>query len=484
MCGKFIAFCRVLLYNDGMELNADLKNCENKRVCVALSGGGDSMALLHWLCGAAAANGIKLSAVNVEHGIRGESSRADSEFVKSVCDRMRVPLFSYSADVPSLAKEWGMGTEDAARRVRYRLFLRILQEDKADVIVTAHHAGDNAESVLFNLFRGSALAGAGGIRDFIPAKELAERFMPEIAAEQVLDSKGIARPFLGVSKGKILEYLRENGLSWREDETNSDTAYTRNFLRHEILGRIKERFANAEEALYRFSCMAREDDAYLYSLTDEYYTEGEVCTIDESAPKPLFYRCALRALKHFGVEKDYTQANLDDMYALSQGRNGARADLPQGVCAVREYGKIAVFLAKEPCYGGEYIFSEGEFTFGDMLAKVQRGGKIGDGEKKGRYKNLTIDAEKLPQNCVLRLRKEGDVFQKFGSGTKKLKEFLIDKKIPKRERDQLPVLASGKEIYAVFGVEISEKCKLDENSGQIYTLSLYEKGEKDKCIRT
>lgn len=467
-----------------MELSADLKNCKNKCVCVALSGGGDSMALLHWLCGAASANGIKLSAVNVEHGIRGESSRADSAFVKSVCDRMRVPLFSYSADVPSLAKEWGLGVEDAARRVRYCIFLRLLQEDKADVIATAHHAGDNAESVLFNLFRGSALAGAGGIRDFIPAKELAERFIPELAAEAALENKGIVRPFLGVSKEKILEYLRERGLAWREDETNSDTAYTRNFLRHEILGRVKERFENAEEAICRFSCMAREDDMYLYSLTDEYYTEGDVCTIDERAPKPLFYRCALRALKHFGVEKDYTQANLDDMYALVQGRNGARADLPQGISAAREYGKIAVYRAKRPCFDEEYIFSEGEFAFGDMLAKVQRGGNIGDGKTQGRYKNLVIDAEKLPQNCVLRLRKEGDVFQKFGSGTKKLKEFLIDKKIPKRERDQLPVLVSGKEVYAVFGVEISEKGKLDENSGQIYTLSLYEKGERNKCIRT
>lgn len=347
-----------------MELNADLKNCENKRVCVALSGGGDSMALLHWLCGAAGANGIKLSAVNVEHGIRGESSRADSAFVKSVCDRMQIPLFSYSADVPSLAKEWGMGTEDAARRVRYRIFLRILQEDKADVIVTAHHAGDNAESVLFNLIRGSALAGACGIRDFIPAKELAERFMPEIAAETVLQGKGIARPFLGISKEKILEYLRENGLSWREDETNSDTSYYPKFLRHEILGRIKERFENAEEALYRFSCAAREDDAYLYSLTDEYYSEGEVCTIDERTPKPLFYRCALRALKHFGVEKDYTQTNLDDIYALAQGRNGRKADLPQGICAVREYGKIAVFRAKPSDFGEEYVFRKGDLLSG------------------------------------------------------------------------------------------------------------------------
>ena len=338
-----------------MELNADLKNCENRRVCVAFSGGGDSTALLHCLC-AAAESGITLSTVNVEHGIRGESSRADTAFVKEVCERWKIPLYSYSADVPALAKEWGLGVEDAARRVRYRIFLRLLSEDRADVIATAHHAGDNAESVLFNLFRGSALAGAGGIRDYIPARELAERFMPEMAAERVLENKGIVRPLLGVAKEKITEYLREQGLSWRGDETNADTAYTRNFLRHEILDRVRVRFENADEAVYRFSRAAREDDAYLYSLTDGYYTEGEVCTIDERAPKSLFYRCALRALRKFGVEKDYTRANLDEIYALTQGENGKTANLPRGICAAREYGKIALFCAKErpSC---EYAFS-------------------------------------------------------------------------------------------------------------------------------
>ena len=470
------------MYNEGKKLNADLKNCENRRVCVAFSGGGDSTALLHCLC-AAAESGITLSAVNVEHGIRGESSRADTAFVKEVCERWKIPLYSYSADVPALAKEWGLGVEDAARRVRYRIFLRLLSEDRADVIATAHHAGDNAESVLFNLFRGSALAGAGGIRDYIPARELAERFMPEMAAERVLENKGIVRPLLGVAKEKITEYLREKGLSWREDETNADTAYTRNFLRHDILDRVRARFENADEAVYRFSRAAREDDAYLYSLTDGYYTEGEVCTIDERAPKPLFYRCALRALRKFGVEKDYTRANLDEIYALTQGENGKTANLPRGICAAREYGKIALFCAKErpSC---EYAFSEGEFAFGDLTVAVRRGGKIEEKREENGFRTLVIDADKLPQNCVFRLRKEGDVFQKFGSGTKKLKEFLIDKKIPKRIRDTLPVLACGKEVYAVLGTEISEKGKLDKNSGRIYTLSLYEKGENNKCIRT
>ena len=136
------------------------ENCKSKRVCVALSGGGDSVALLYALKEKAGEWNMPLSAVNVEHGIRGESSLADTEFVKKLCGKENIPLYCYSEDVPRLAEEWGMSAEAAARAVRYRIFLDILRQDKADCIATAHHAGDNAESVLFNLFRGSALTGA------------------------------------------------------------------------------------------------------------------------------------------------------------------------------------------------------------------------------------------------------------------------------------------------------------------------------------
>lgn len=228
-------------------MNIDVFACRGKRVCVALSGGGDSVALFHCLKECAPRCGITLSAVNVEHGIRGESSRADSAFVKELCARENVPLFFYSADIPALAKERGTGVEEAARRYRYEMFFRLLREDKADVIATAHHAGDNAESVLFNLFRGSSLTGAGGIRAFMKGAELAKEIAPAEARAlaPALAGKGIARPLLGVSKAEILQYLRENNLQWREDETNADTAYTRNFLRREVLAPAREQIGRA-----------------------------------------------------------------------------------------------------------------------------------------------------------------------------------------------------------------------------------------------
>ena len=459
------------MYNERMNAG-EFAKLHNRRVCVALSGGGDSVALLHILQEAASSCGIALSAVHVEHGIRGESSAGDAEFVRRLCEEQGVPLRVYAKDVPRLAREWGIGIEDAARRVRYEIFLGILSEDFADVIATAHHAGDNAESVLFNLFRGSAMTGAGGIRSWIAAEELAERF--GVTAEPLRD-KWIVRPLLGVPKSEIEEYLRKNGLQWREDESNADTSYARNFLRREIMDKVRTRFAEADRSLYRFSRLAREDDDYLYSLTDAYYTEGERCIIAESAPKPLFYRCIVRALKHLGAEKDYTLENLDGVYGLLAGENGKTVHLPCGIRAAREYGKICLFREAE-AERKEYAFGEGEFAFSGRIAAVYRGKR----EEKGA---LYADAAKFPSDCVIRLRREGDVFRKFGSGTKKLKEFFIDKKIPKRERDRLPVIACGKEVFAVFGAEISDKVRLDGGSEQIYTLILYEEGE-EKCTRT
>ncbi len=452
------------MYNSGMKL--DLENCMGKRVCVAFSGGGDSLALFHALFSA----GVRLSAVNVEHGIRGESSRADSLFVREVCKKYGVPLYAFSEDVPALAAQWGMGLEEAARKVRYLCFLRVLREDRADVVATAHHALDNAESVLFHLFRGCSLTGAGGIRAFLPAEELAKR----LTCESMPAGKGIVRPMLGVSKAEIEAYLREHSLTPRTDESNADTAYTRNFLRHHIVKPATLRFPQLENAMFHFSRTAREEDEYLYSLAKKRFAAGDACTFPASLPKPLLLRCAVLALRHFGVEKDYTLSNLEDVYALAQGNSGKSVCLPCGLCAAKEFGRIAVYPVGAG--GCESIpFAEGEFSFGDFLVRIGRG----KGENA-----LYFDADKLPQNCLFRTRKEGDVFQKFGASPKKLKDFLIDRKIPCRLRDRLPVLACGSEVYAVCGAEISEKIRVDATSKNIFHILLIKKGEEHSCIRT
>lgn len=459
-----------------MKLSLSPKTYRNKRICVALSGGGDSVALLYALQERAGEWNMALSAINVEHGIRGESSRADTEFVKQLCERENIPLYCYSEDVPCLAEEWGMSAEAAARTVRYRIFLDILRQDKADYIATAHHAGDNAESVLFNLLRGSALTGAGGIRGFVNARELAAAISPETRAEDadILRGKGIVRPLLSVPKSEILAYLRENKLEWREDESNADTAYTRNFLRQEVLAPARERFPALDKALYNFSRAAREDDEFLYTLAEEYFTAGEVCFVSENAPKPLFLRACVLALRHFGVEKDYTLQNLLDICDIAEGENGKAVDLPRGIVARREYGAVSFYRKEPPRTAPEYPFGEGEFAFGKLCVRIVRGKH--PAESSALRRALYIDGARLPANCVLRTRKEGDVFQKFGSGTKKLKEYFIDEKIPQRLRGGIPLVACGKEVFAVCGVEISEKVKIGENA-DVYTILLTEKGE-------
>lgn len=459
-----------------MKLSLSPKTYRNKRICVALSGGGDSVALLYALQERAGEWNMSLSAINVEHGIRGESSRADTEFVKKLCERENIPLYCYSEDVPRLAEEWGMSAEAAARTVRYRIFLDILRQDKADYIATAHHAGDNAESVLFNLFRGSALTGAGGIHGFVNARELAVAISPETRAEDadILRGKGIIRPLLSVPKSEILAYLCENKLEWREDESNADTAYTRNFLRQEVLAPARERFPALDKALYSFSRAAREDDEFLYTLAEEYFTAGEVCFVSENAPKPLFLRACVLALRHFGGEKDYTLQNLLDICDIAEGENGKAADLPQGIVARREYGAVSFYRKEPPQNAPEYPFGEGEFAFGKLCVRIVRGKH--PAESSALRRALYIDGARLPENCVLRTRKEGDVFQKFGSGTKKLKEYFIDEKIPQRLRGGIPLVACGKEVFTVCGVEISEKVKIGENA-DVYTILLTEKGE-------
>ena len=191
------------------------KNLFNKKevVAVAISGGADSVCLLHLLHTNAKALDITVKAINVEHGIRGESSLQDSQFVKDFCALINVELKSYTVNAPSFAKQKGYSLEQAARVLRYECFDNALIEGFCDKIATAHHAGDNAETVLFNILRGSALSGVCGI------------------SESAYNGK-IIRPILKVTKQEISAYLKEHNLPFVFDSTNSEEKYSRNYIRN------------------------------------------------------------------------------------------------------------------------------------------------------------------------------------------------------------------------------------------------------------
>lgn len=485
-------------------MDIDLTPWRGRRVCIALSGGGDSVALFDWCVRHAAANSITLSAVHVEHGIRGSASQQDAAFINTLCARACVPLFCFAEDVPALAAAWGTGLEEAGRRVRYARFCKLLAEDRADVVFTAHHAGDNAESVLLNLFRGASLAGAGGIRAFLPAEELCARFAPEFltarpgapvldppAAPEFLSAsvsasvaapslagKGVARPMLALPKTEIEAYLAARALTWRTDESNADPSFARNFVRAAVLAPAKQRFPAAERHLYAFSRLAQEDEAFLSSLAAARLTRQEDGSfrIPQETPRPLFFRACARAFRALGAE-DASLASFQAAASLLSARSGAERDLPCGVRAVREYGAVVLFRPA-PAADYAYPFAKGEFACGAYTVRIEAGGV--PKKERGLMRPLCFDAAALPRGCLLRPRRAGDTFTKFGGGTKKLKDWLIDRKIPRRLRD-LPVIACGGTVYAVCGAEISEQVRPGENASPC-TITIYRQGETQQCI--
>lgn len=474
-------------------MDIDLTPWRGRRVCIALSGGGDSVVLFDWCVRHAAANSITLSAVHVEHGIRGSASQQDAAFINTLCARACVPLFCFAEDVPALAAAWGMGLEEAGRRVRYARFCKLLAEDRADVVFTAHHAGDNAESVLLNLFRGASLAGAGGIRAFLPAEELCARFAPELLAVSPaspgffsapltggapsLAGKGVARPMLALPKAEIEAYLAARALTWRTDESNADTSFARNFVRAAVLAPAKQRFPAAERHLYAFSRLAQEDEAFLSSLAVARLTRQEDGSfrIPQETPRPLFLRACARAFRALGAE-DASLSSFEAAASLIGARSGAERDLPCGVRAVREYGAVVLFRPA-PAADYAYPFAEGEFACGAYTVRIEAGGV--PKKERGLMRPLCFDAAALPRGCLLRPRRAGDTFTKFGGGTKKLKDWLIDRKIPRRLRD-LPVIACGGTVYAVCGAEISEQVRPGENASPC-TITIYRQGETQQC---
>ena len=223
------------------------------RVCVALSGGADSVALLRTLHTAnstsRAAVGVGLSAVHVHHGIRGEEADADQRFVEQLCGGLSIPLHLRHVDVPARAAAHRETLEEAARHARYEIFRTLLQSGETDSVVTAHTMDDQTETVLMKLLRGAWTEGLGGIH---PILTIPISGKPE---------GRILRPFLCTRRREIEAYLQALGQTWREDASNADPAFTRNRLRHQLLPQLREFNPNLDQTLSNLAELAREDEA-------------------------------------------------------------------------------------------------------------------------------------------------------------------------------------------------------------------------------
>ena len=413
-----------------------------ERVAVAVSGGRDSMFLLHLLTRARQTLGIDLCAVHVHHGLREESDREET-FVRDFCESAEVPLRVFRVSVPDFCRERRVSAEEGGRILRYRCFETAFREDFCDKIAIAHHRGDNAETVLFHLIRGCGARGARGLLPFVPAK---------------YEGKAYIRPILNLSRERISAYVAKQGVPFSEDATNADLTYSRNRLRHQALPALERAHAGAIENLCAFGSRMAALTEYLAAAAKEYLRGADGIALD--TPEVLLAEAAGACLSGLGAETDLSAAHLRALAALEKGRNGARCDLPGGVTAERQYDRIRFFRAAQKEHK-RFPFGFGAFELGEYLVEISetpgRGGRL-----------LSADFSAIPADAVLRFPETGDVFRKFGGGRKKLSDLFTDWKVPRSDRAGVPLVASGNRVLCVLTRDISADLACGKDSRIIY----------------
>lgn len=447
-------------------------------VVAGVSGGADSVCLLYVLSEYRKQVDFQIIVIHVEHGIRGEESLRDAGFTEELCERMKAPFRMEQICVQQKARECGLSVEEAGRKARYEIFEQERQKYKNGKIAVAHNQNDQAETVLWNLCRGTGLKGLGGIR---PVRD------------------HIIRPLLFTSRERIEQILVEAGLSWRTDRTNLTEAYTRNRIRLSILPemnqtlneRSTEHIAKTAAHLWQVQAFIEEetDRAVQCCITVDRAKNGSQVKISlpEFANFPKLIRQEL--LRH-GIEqcsgslRDVGSVHIDALMELADMDCGKEVSLPANLRAVRE--KELIRIAK---------MDSGEYLDCDEVQAIQ----IGDSgiyhvpgwtisveiiendpslfqkiyEEKTYTKWISCDTIKC--KSMLRHRRTGD-YLLVGKerGRKKLKDFFIDRKIPKDQRDKLWILADGAHILWIPGYRISEGAKVLPETKKVMKIQITE----------
>lgn len=439
------------------------------KIIVAVSGGPDSMCLLHLLFSLKYKYDIKLIAAHVNHGLRGEEADKDEDYVRQYCRSIDVPFYSIKVDLNKLAKEKKISCESAGREVRYNFFEDLMHKTNAQKIALAHNANDQAETVLMRLMRGTGVEGLTGIKP-------------------VRDNIFI-RPIINISRDEIEEYCDKHKLSPRIDKTNLESIYTRNKIRLDLIPYIKENFnKDVIGAINNLVFMVTKDNEYLEIISKEKYkkycSKKDLKVIinkdafnEHEAILTRIIRLSLLELK--GNLLDLEKVHIYDIINVQANETGKRIILPDQIIAYNNYGNIELYKQKDLTVlrnDDEYNLSLNDTAeISEMNLKVSTS-ILPKGSNINYKENEMIkyfDYDKVQEKMIIRFRRNGDKFTPFGmKGSKKLKDLFIDLKIPQEERDNIPLICFGDEIAWVIGYRISNKFKVDKNTNRILEIKL------------
>ena len=407
-------------------------------VICAVSGGADSICLLHVMLRLKTEYGLRVYAANVNHLIRGEEAERDSSFVKSICRAADTECFYREYDVPKIAAERKIGTEECGRILRYEFFEELSKKLGGAKIATGHNLNDNAETVLFRLVRGSAASGLCGI---------AHR------------RGNIIRPLLDCSRSEIEDYLVKNSVKWVTDSTNFEALYTRNRIRLEIMPLLEAINPSAPEKIVSAARCISEDNTYLEECTEAMLekcvgSRGETdINMLLSAPQPIRRRAAKKILKNLGA-REITSEKIESFLEFAAKEGGKRIDIDKTASVRVERGKLVPMKASVteelsvPLCAGDVF----EHDFCKIAIKV-----VDKSLKKGDNNIAVFDFDKVGGSFIVRYRRKGDRMRPFGlGGSKKISDILSDAAVAADKRGRTPIVEKDGEILFLCGLRRSE----------------------------
>ncbi len=470
------------VFNRTMRDSLTSAGMAGKFLVVAVSGGPDSLALLYSLHSLRTELRLRLHGAHLDHCLRGEASRADARYVRGIFESLELPYTLETADVASYQALHRVSLEQAARTVRYDFLAGVVRRENADAVALGHTADDQAETVLMHIIRGSGLTGLQGM---------------ETIATRRYDEGDIRifRPMLSIARHETIEYCRAGGLEPREDESNLSHEFTRNRVRHELIPLLEEFNPAVRDALVRLATSTRHDLSFIEKEVDARWRS--IATVEQGrvslgieelrrldpAIQTHLLRRAVGSVK--GDLEDVHQVHGEDMLRLIAGPAGKALDLPGGLRFKVSYNAATIAAVPQDSrsipniVGEQAIRVSGETLFGGWRITadlIQRKSEICAAKLHAASEDFSavLNSDVAEDKLVVRGRKDGDRFQPLGmTGHKKLQDFMVDAKIPRKDREGVPIVASGNCIVWVVGHRIADWARVPDDASKCLVLRFY-----------
>ena len=468
------------------------------KLVVGVSGGPDSLCLLHLLKTIAPHFELSLTVAHLNHQLRADAAQADEIFVRDIAALWALPFFSESQNVAQLATEQKQSIEQAARQARYTFLQRIALEIGATKVAVGHNADDQAETVLMHLLRGSGLTGLRGMRPVATMDRLMFQLQPSTAP--FTSELKLIRPLLETPRSEIETYCRSHQLTPRWDASNQDPTFLRNRLRHELIPYLERYNPNIRQTLHRTAQIAAADVDYLTLQARRAWAQvitvenGQSIQFDRAAwsdlplaLKRMLLRMALQNLggKWQDIAFEPIEAAID---LADRGQTGCEASLPHGLRLTVSYNTLVLTgsnRSSPPNKDQPYLVSQTALPLNipgftplpcsswQLRAELQSKKPAHTERMRQSHRwEAYLDADIVGWSLSLRPRQPGDVFFPLGLAghRKKVKTYMIDQKIPVIERDQIPLLVSNNQIWWVCGYRCDERAKIRSRTRQVLHL--------------